>query len=159
MSDFSVAMIAAVADNNVIGSGGGLPFRLPTDLKHFKAKTMGHTIVMGRRTFLSLGKPLPRRRTIVVTRTPLTEVETAPSLETALMAAGRPVFLGGGARIYEDGLALADTLFLTRVHASPEGDTLFPALPDGVFRCESSEAGVQSPKDECAFTFEVWRRT
>lgn len=153
-----IALIAAVAENGVIGADGGIPWRLRSDLKRFKALTMGHTLVMGRATFQSIGRPLPGRRTLVVTRTPLDGVETVASLDAALAAAARPVFLAGGARIYGEGMALADTIFLTRVHAAPDGDTRFPDIDPGAFACVLTEKGVRTEADDHAFDFEVLKR-
>ena len=153
-----IALIVAVADNGIIGSGGTIPWRLPSDLAHFKRLTMGHTIVMGRRTHVSIGRALPGRRTIVVTSRPLESVETAATLDEAIGRAGRPVFLAGGARIYEEGLARADTLYLTRVHASPAGDVRLPNFNDGRFGLTAKVAGVRTARDEHDFTFETYQR-
>lgn len=153
-----IALIAAVAENGVIGRAGGIPWRLPSDLKHFKALTIGHTLVMGRATFLSIGRPLPGRRTLVVTRTPIEGVETVASLKEALAAADRPVFLAGGARIYGDGMAHADTIFLTRVHARPDGDTHFPPIDPAVFAVVETETGVPAGADEHPFDYVVLKR-
>lgn len=154
----SIALVVAAAENGVIGADGAIPWRLSSDLRHFKALTLGHTIVMGRRTYESIGRPLPGRRTIVVTASAIEGVETAPSLTEALAAAGRPVFLVGGAGIYAEGMAHADTIYLTRVHATPDGDTYFPAIDEDTFAAISQEPGVPGPADACAFTFLVYRR-
>lgn len=156
--DFKVALIAAVADNGVIGADNDIPWRLPSDLKHFKALTLGHTLVMGRRTYASIGKPLPGRRTIVVTRTPIEGVETVESLEEALRIAGRPVFLAGGAGIYREGMAVADTIFLTCVHATPSGDTHFPPIDESAFALVSETPGDQGTRDDHAFDNRRYRR-
>lgn len=157
MTGSPVAIVAAVAENGVIGRANDLPWRLPSDLKFFKALTMGHTLVMGRRTYQSIGRPLPGRRTIVVTRGGLEGVETAPSLRDAVDMAQGPVFLAGGAAVYREGLDLAETLYLTRVHAAPKGDTHFPAFEG--FERVSSEPGARDPGDEHDVTFERWVRT
>ena len=118
-----VSIIAAVADNGVIGRGGGLPWHLPADLKRFKKLTTGHHMVMGRRTWDSIGRrPLPGRPTIVVSRDPAFVAEgarVARSVEQALeLAAGADeVFVAGGQAIYREALAVADRVYLTRVHA------------------------------------------
>ncbi|MEM8552151.1 MAG: dihydrofolate reductase [Pseudomonadota bacterium] len=152
------AIIAAASENGVIGRGGDLPWRIPTDFAFFKEKTLGHTLVMGRRTHLSIGRPLPGRRTIVVTRSSMEGVETAKSLQAALDMAGRPAFLCGGAQIYADGMAFADTIYLTRIHAVVDGDTHFPPIDEEAFVCTSVEEGVQSERDEFPFTFLTFRR-
>lgn len=157
-----IAILAAVARNGVIGKGNSLPWRLPSDLKRVKALTLGHTLVMGRRTHQSIGRPLPGRRTIVVTsRTPdetLAGVEVARSLSAALERAGRPVFLFGGQRIYEEGLALADTLYLTRIDAAPQGDAAFPKFNAATFELAERTEGQRTGGDEHDFAFETWVR-
>jgi len=132
----SVTLVAAVGANNVIGRDGDLPWRLPEDLKHFKALTLGHPMVMGRATFESIGRPLPGRTTIVVTRQAdwATEgVETAPDLDAALARAAEldeEVFLVGGGQVYAEALerGLVDLMVITRVAEAPDGDTYFPAV-------------------------------
>jgi len=153
-----VAVIAAVAENNVIGRAGDLPWRLPSDLARFKRLTLGNTVVMGRRTHESIGRALPGRRTIVVSSRPIDGIETARSLPEAVRRAETPVFLAGGARIYAEGMALADTIFLTRVHARPSGDTFFPAIPPD-FRRVSAEPGARGERDDEPFTYETFVRS
>lgn len=150
----AVALVVAAAENGVIGRDNDLPWRIPSDLARFKALTMGGTLIMGRRTFQSIGRPLPGRRTIVVTSTAIDGVEHAGSLAEAIARAQSEVFLVGGANIYAEGLAHADRIYLTRVHARPDGDVHLPPL-DGFLRV-ASEAGVRTERDEHAFTFETW---
>ena len=129
-----VALVAAVADNGVIGVDGDIPWRIPEDFAHFKATTMGHTLVMGRATYDSIGRPLPGRTTVVLTRDPEWSAEgvlVAASLEAALdIADGLPgeVMVVGGATVYAEALAIADEQVLTEVHQEPEGDTSYPAF-------------------------------
>lgn len=132
----TVTLVAAVAANGVIGVDGELPWRLPEDLAHFKTLTMGHPMIMGRATFDSIGRALPGRTTIVVTRNPhwsADGVEVAGSFEAALERANElddDVFVVGGAQIYTEALAdeAVDLMCITRVAASPEGDVRFPAI-------------------------------
>lgn len=132
----TVSLVVAMGANRVIGVDGGLPWRLPEDLAHFKRLTLGHPMVMGRATFESIGRPLPGRTTIVVTRDPQWRaggVETAASLDAALTRAhdlDPEVFVVGGAQVYAEALErdLVDVLVVTRVAASPDGDTYFPAI-------------------------------
>lgn len=125
-------IVAAVARNGVIGVGGRLPWRIPEDLARFKRLTMGNALVMGRATFESIGRPLPGRSNIVLTRRPGWShdgVDTADSLEAAREIAtsrGQKVFIAGGAEVYRTALAIADRMELTQVDAEPEGDTTFP---------------------------------
>jgi dihydrofolate reductase len=132
----TVTLVVAIGANGVIGVDGGLPWRLPADLASFKALTMGHPLVMGRATFDSIGRPLPGRTTIVLSRDPhwsSAGVEVAATLEAALERAHElddEVFLIGGAQIYAQALkdGLVDLMCVTRVAASPDGDTLFPKI-------------------------------
>jgi dihydrofolate reductase len=125
-------IIAAVASNGVIGVDGGLPWHLPEDMARFKDLTMGHVLVMGRATFESIGRPLPGRVTVVLTRDETwdrDDVEVARSLTEALDVArslGKDAFIAGGAEVYRAALGLANVLELTEVHAEPDGDTTFP---------------------------------
>lgn len=126
-----VTLIAALGRNRVIGADGTMPWHLPEDFRHFKATTMGHPLVMGRRTYDSIGRALPGRRTIVITRDTdwhRPDVETAHSFADALSLAGPAdeVFIAGGGQVYAEALPYAHRLILTEVDLSPEGDTVFP---------------------------------
>lgn len=125
--------MAAVARNGVIGRDGDLPWHLPGDLRRFKELTMGGTLVMGRKTYDSIGRPLPGRTTVVVTRQEdwtVEGVETAGSLEEALEKAGEgDVFVVGGGQIYSQAMDLADALEITEVDVEPDGDVRFPPIP------------------------------
>ncbi len=132
MSQKQVVLVAAVADNGVIGAAGDIPWKLPADLKHFRQVTTGNTVVMGRRTYESIGHPLPNRTNVVVTRRPnwsAQGVVVAHSVEEAIARAreltGDVMVIGGG-EIYAAALPLADGQILTHVHAAPEGDTHYP---------------------------------
>ena len=134
-----VHVVAAVASNGVIGARGGLPWHLPEDLKHFKAITYGHPVIMGRRTWDSLGKPLPGRENIVVTRSPTLHVpgaSIAASLEAALALCSRATvaFVIGGGELYAAALRYADVLALTEIQRDFEGDARFPALDRAAWR-------------------------
>jgi len=129
----SLALVVAVADNGVIGQAGKLPWHLPDDLKHFKAITMGKPVLMGRRTFESIGRPLPGRRNLVLSRLGSASiagagVEQVRSVEEALERVSEAVQLCviGGAQIYALTLRAANCIYLTQVHAAVEGDTYFP---------------------------------
>lgn len=126
-----VTLLAAIGRNLVIGRDGDMPWHLPEDLRHFKATTMGHPMVMGRKTFDSIGRALPGRRTIVVTRQRdwrHADVETAHSLADALALAGPTdeVFVVGGGQLYAEAMPFAQRMILSEVPDSPEGDTYFP---------------------------------
>jgi dihydrofolate reductase len=132
----TVTLVAAVAANGVIGAEGGLPWHLPADFAHFKQLTLGHPMIMGRATYESIGRPLPGRTSIVVTRNAewsAEGVEVAPNLPAAIERAlelDDDVFVIGGGQIYAEALAagLIDLMVITRVGAAPDGDTSFPAL-------------------------------
>ena len=161
----TVSLIVAVSDNGVIGRDGGLPWHLPRDLKHFKATTTGHHLIIGRRTWDEVGKPLPGRMMVVVTRSLRFEAAGATvvhSLEEALEVSrndGEP-FIGGGAHIYRMALArdLVDRLYLTRVHADVEGDTFLPEIDFDDWQLMSTEHHESDEKNEYACTFEIYDR-
>jgi dihydrofolate reductase len=137
-------LIVARARNGVIGRGGTLPWHLSEDLRHFKRTTLGHPIVMGRRTWESIGRPLPGRRSIVLTRNPRWSApgcEKAESLAQALaMCEGAAeVFVIGGAALFAEALPLAQRVFLTEIDADFEGDTFFPAFDRAAWREASRE--------------------
>ena len=139
-----VTLILARARNGVIGAKGGLPWHLPEDLAFFKRTTMGHPIVMGRKTWESIGRPLPGRRSIVVTRDPsfsAAGAEVVHSLDeaVALCAGGDEIFVIGGAQLYVEALPRADRLLLTEIHADFDGDTFLPAPSPSAW----AEAGRQ----------------
>ncbi|MDM9650426.1 dihydrofolate reductase [Pseudomonas wenzhouensis] len=164
----SLSLIAALAHNRVIGRDNQLPWHLPADLKHFKALTLGKPIIMGRKTWDSLGRPLPGRLNIVVSRQPgltLEGAEVFATLEDAIARAdvwaraegAEELMLIGGAQLYELGLARADRLYLTRVGLEPEGDAWFPEVDEATWRMTSSvehSASAETP----FYAFEVWER-
>jgi dihydrofolate reductase len=129
-----IVMVAAVAANGVIGAHGDIPWRIPEDFAHFKRITLGHTLVMGRATYDSIGRPLPGRTTIVLTRDPSWTADgvlVAHDLDAALaLAADLPgdVVIAGGSHVYAEAMTRADEQVLTEVHQAPEGDTFYPAF-------------------------------
>lgn len=145
----TVTILAAVARNGVIGAGGDLPWHLPDELQAFKETTLGHVLVMGRRTYESIGRPLPGRQTVVVTRSPdwspgADEVVVAHDLEEALERAAAiddEVFVVGGGEVYAAALSHADRLLLTHVDREPEGDTTFPQVDWSRWRETAREPG------------------
>ena len=154
-----ISLIAAVAENGVIGREGGLPWRLPEDLKFFKAATMGKPIIMGRKTWQSIGKPLPGRLNIVMTRDRAWHaagVTVAHDLEAALRAAQETgaveVMIIGGADIYEMALPRADRIYLTQIQKEFDGDAAFPALDPQQWR-EIARAGKSAGDVPFDYTF------
>ncbi|MDR6601999.1 dihydrofolate reductase [Achromobacter deleyi] len=130
----SLTLIVAYSDNRVIGRDNALPWKLPGDLAHFKRSTLGHPIVMGRKTWDSLGRPLPGRTNIVISRNPdfiASGATVVPTLDAAIAACGDvdQAFVIGGAQIYAQALPLAQRVLATEVHAQVDGDAFFPLLP------------------------------
>ena len=146
--------VVAVSKNGVIGKDGKLPWRFPADLKFFKNLTTGHTVIMGRKTFDSLGKPLPNRENIVITRRPRPEtagVKFAESVDQALRRAQKgKIFIIGGASIYRKTVHLIDGIYLTRIHQDYEGDAFYSGVPEG-FREVSREKLQENPPIEVIF--------
>jgi dihydrofolate reductase len=158
-----ITLVVAVAENGVIGAGGRLPWHLPADLKHFKAITLGKPIVMGRRTWESIGRPLPERRNIVVSGQPdlvIPGCEVVATLDDAIrLCAGSPeLMVIGGAQIYEQALPLASRIELTRVHSPFDGDTFFPALDLDVWREVEIEEHAPDDRNAYAYSFVVLKR-
>lgn len=160
-----VTLIVAMTDDGVIGIDGQLPWRLPEDLRRFKAATLGKPVVMGRKTFESIGRPLPQRHNIVLTRQAGFSVQDSavtvvPTLDAALQAAGDvpEVMIIGGAEIYQLALPLAQRIILTRVHATVHGDTHFAPLDPKAWRVTSSETYAADEKHAYSMTFEDLER-
>lgn len=158
-----LSIIAAVAENGVIGKGGGLPWRLPADLRHFKELTMGKPIIMGHRTWESLGRPLAGRTNVVLSRRgPIAHpaVQTFPSMDDALRAvqSSEEVMIIGGASLYAEALPRADRLYLTEIHARLEGDTHFPPWDRAQWRETLRVDHPQDAEHPFSFSFTVWTR-
>jgi dihydrofolate reductase len=159
-----VSLILAMSENRVIGVANGLPWHLPAELRYFRAITMGHPIIMGRKTHESIGRVLPGRRNIVVTRNPNYAsggVEVTHSLIEAIKrcADADEIFVIGGAPLFTEAIAHAERIYLTLVHTVVEGDTYFQKLPPEVWR---EMTRVPSPADEknpLAWEFIVYERT
>jgi dihydrofolate reductase len=163
-----LALIAALADNRVIGIDNRLPWHLPADLKHFKAVTLGKPIIMGRKTWDSLGRPLPGRLNLVVSRQAdltLDGAEVFASLDTAIARADEwarergvaELMLIGGAELYAQGLARAERLYLTRVHLQPDGDAFFPAFAEAEWQLVERDEHP-AVADAPAHAYELWTR-
>lgn len=160
--EMKITAIVAAADNGAIGVEGRLPWRLPADLARFKRLTLGKPVIMGRRTWESIGRPLPGRLNVVVGSMPTPEgCESARGLDEALalpeVASADEVMIIGGARLYEEALPRCDELQLTRVHDSFAGDAFFSFDPEG-WTLASREEHPADEKNPHPMTFEVWRR-
>lgn len=158
-----LSLIVAAGENNEIGKAGKMPWHLPADLRHFKTVTLGKPVIMGRRTFESIGKPLPERRNIVVTRDQKWRTagcEVAHSLPEALvMAAGEPeIMLIGGGQLYREAVPRAQRIYLTRVHAEFNADTFFPTLDMAQWREIAREAHPADERNAYACSFLVLER-
>lgn len=149
--------------NRLIGADNALPWRLPADLQHFKKITMGHPIVMGRRTWESIGRPLPGRTNIVITSREDYEAPGAvvvASLDEAWAAAGEPdeLMIIGGAGVYEQTLAKADRIYLTEIDAEFEGDTWFPELREGEWACVNRKHFEKDDRNPYDYSFVILER-
>ncbi|WEK20597.1 MAG: dihydrofolate reductase [Candidatus Pedobacter colombiensis] len=158
-----ISIVVAIAENNAIGKDNQLLWYLPNDLKHFKQITSGHTVIMGRKTFDSIGKPLPNRRNIVVTRTagleiPGAEVTNNIEAAIALCASEEEVFIVGGAEIYKSAMTITDRIYLTRVHESYEADAFFPEIDFNIWEETSVEKHLPDEKNRVAYTFSTLLR-
>ena len=158
-----ISIIAAMSENRVIGRDGSLPWHLPADLARFKTITTGHTVIMGRKTFESVGKPLPNRRSIVITRNNDYQHEgvvIAHSMDEALdHAAGEDeVFVLGGQAIYEVAFPRADCLYITIVHATIKGDTYFPTCNLDEWRLVEDDRHEADERHAHAFSFRQYAR-
>jgi dihydrofolate reductase len=158
-----VSILVAVSENGVIGRDGDMPWHLGSDLRRFRLLTMGHHLVMGRRTFESIGRVLPGRTTIVMTRDPewtAEGVQVATNLDQALALAAddSEVFVVGGGEIYRLALPRAQRVYLTRVHAVIDGDTTFPPLDRRQWRLTGSESGKSDGQNDYDYTFEIHER-
>jgi dihydrofolate reductase len=164
-----ITLVAALAENGVIGRDNGLPWRLKSDMRHFRAITMGKPVVMGRKTFLSIGRPLPGRTTIAVSRDrafAAPGVVVAPSIEAALAVAhgdalrrgAECIMVAGGAELYAQTMPLAERLDITYVHRAVDGDAYFPAIDRGVWHETAREEHAAAAGDDAAFAFVTYRR-
>lgn len=158
-----LSIIVAVADNGVIGSGNQLPWRLPDDLKRFKALSLGKPIVMGRKTYDSIGRPLPGRLNLVISRRPGLDIPgctVVTSIDEAIAAAqpAPEIVIVGGADIYRQVLPQVQVIHLTRVHANVAGDVVFPKLQEHEWREVAKEYHAADERHAHAFTFSTLER-
>lgn len=160
-----LSIIVAISENNAIGKAGDLLCYLPDDLKHFKALTMGATVVMGKKTFFSLPRrPLPNRRNIVLTRDESFQyenTEVAHSIEELqkMLTADEKVFIIGGGEVYKQFMPLVDELQITHIHHNwDDADTFFPEIDPTIWRCLNEEKHPADEKHQYAFTFTTYKR-
>lgn len=153
-----ISIIVAVAENNVIGNDNQLIWHIPGDLKRFKALTMGHHIIMGRKTWESIGRPLPGRTSVVVTRNTQFKADGAKVVHSlddaiAIASADSEVFIIGGGELYQQALPVASKLYLTKVHRSYEGDVSFPEISPDEWKEVHSEKGKPTDTDRLEYTY------
>jgi len=164
-----IVLVAAIGENNVIGRNGELPWRLKSDLAHFRRVTINKPVVMGRKTFQSIGQPLKDRTNIVITRDPVFAapgVLTANSFKAAMALAGQDaetrggdeVMIIGGSDVFAESLPLADRLEITHVHVAPAGDVTFPAIDPNVWRETSRTEHAAGPQDDAPFAVVTYER-
>ena len=160
-----ISLIVAASTNNAIGKNGQLLWHLPNDLKYFKNTTWGMPVIMGRKTFESVNKPLPGRFNIVITKQEAwsaENVETAKDLSEALQKAAdtncKEIFIIGGGEIYNQSIELADKLYMTRIHTELEADTFFPAIDESVWVLKHNLDFEADEKHAFAYSFQVWER-
>ncbi|WP_206367132.1 dihydrofolate reductase [Sphingobacterium sp. SGG-5] len=158
-----ITLIVAAAENNAIGKDNQMPWHLPNDFKYFKNTTLEHSVVMGRKTFDSIGKPLPERRNIILTRDQnytSPDVDVANSVDDVLTYCRdeREIFVIGGANVYKQFISLAQKVHLTRVHTVIDGDAFFPELSENEWQLTSSKHHQKDGKHAFDYSFEVWER-
>ena len=157
-----ISIIFAMGKNNAIGYNNKMPWHLPADLAYFKKVTMGQPVIMGRKTFESIGKPLPHRTNIVITRDKSFSVDgciTADSIEKAKeQVNGSEAFIIGGAEIYAAFLPIADKLYITEIDSDFEADTFFPKIDYAEWKLVSSQAGVKDEKNPYDYKFLVYEK-
>ena len=160
-----ISLIVAASENNVIGKDNAIPWHLPDDLKFFRAKTEGRPVIIGRKCYESIGKPLPNRENIIVTRDQTYSAagcETSSSLEEAIMFAGRSnpdeIFVIGGGEIYRLAMKAANRIYMTRVHATIDGDVTFPAIDPKIWKETERREHPADAKHQHAFAFLTYER-
>ena len=164
-----IVLVAAIGENNVIGRAGRLPWRLKSDLQHFRQVTINRPVIMGRKTYESIGKPLPQRTNIVITRDAdfsVPGIVTAPNFEAALALAGADaerrgadeIMVIGGSAVFAAAMPLAERLEITQVHSNTAGDVMFPPIDSEIWRQAAREERAAGPGDEASFAFVTYLR-
>lgn len=161
----SICLVVAAAANNTIGKNNQLLWHLPNDLKFFKNITWGFPVIMGRKTFEAVNKPLPGRTNIVISRKPdwnaagtLNALDLGDAIKKAADTNARQIFIIGGGEIYQQSMPIADTIYLTRVHVVLDGDTFFPAIDESIWELVSNDDFTADEKHAYAYSFQVWKK-
>ncbi len=158
-----LSLLAAASENNVLGKDNALVWHLGDDFAFFKKKTLEHTVIMGRKTFDSMGKPLPKRRNIVISRNDTLKIPGAEVKNTLVAAletckGENEVFLIGGAELYQLAMPLANVIYLTRVHTIIDGDAYFPEIDPDIFKLVHSDNHVADSRNDYGYTFLTYER-
>lgn len=161
----TISLVVAASENNAIGKNNQLIWHLPNDLKFFKNTTWGFPVIMGRKSFESVNKPLPGRTNIVITTNPDWKVETVivvKNLKDAIQKAAetnsKQIFIIGGGDIYKQSMDIADSIYITRVHADLEGDTFFPEIDRSKWKLTSNQDFEADEKHEYSYSFQIWEK-
>ncbi len=160
-----ISLVVAAAANNAIGKSNQLLWHLPNDLRFFKNITWGMPVIMGRKTFEAVNKPLPGRFNIVITRQPnwkaagtVTAINLEDAIEKAVATNAKEAMIIGGGEIYKQSMAIANTIYITRVHATLEGDTWFPEIDETQWKLLSNEDFEKDEKHAYAYSFQQWSK-
>ena len=161
----TISLVVAASENNAIGKNNQLIWHLPNDLKFFKNTTWGFPVIMGRKSFESVNKPLPGRTNIVITTNPDWKVETVivvKNLKDAIQKAAetnsKQIFIIGGGEIYKQSMDIADSIYITRVHADLEGDTFFPEIDKSKWKLTSNQDFEADEKHAYSYSFQIWKK-
>ena len=161
----TISLVVAASENNAIGKNNQLIWHLPNDLKFFKNTTWGFPVIMGRKSFESVNKPLPGRTNIVITTNPDWKVETVivvKNLKDAIQKAAetnsKQIFIIGGGEIYKQSMDIADNIYITRVHADLEGDTFFPEIDKSKWKLTSNQDFEADEKHAYSYSFQIWEK-
>ena len=161
----TISLVVAASENNAIGKNNQLIWHLPNDLKFFKNTTWGFPVIMGRKSFESVNKPLPGRTNIVITTNPDWKAETVivvNNLKDAIQKAGetnsKQIFIIGGGEIYKQSMDIADSIYITRVHADLQGDTFFPVIDKSKWKLTSNQDFEADEKHAYSYSFQIWEK-
>ena len=161
----TISLVVAASENNAIGKNNQLIWHLPNDLKFFKNTTWGFPVIMGRKSFESVNKPLPGRTNIVITTNPDWKAETVivvnnlkDAIQKAAETNSKQIFIIGGGEIYKQSMDIADSIYITRVHADLEGDTFFPLIDESKWKLTSNQDFEADEKHAYSYSFQIWEK-
>lgn len=161
----TISLVVAASENNAIGKNNQLIWHLPNDLKFFKNTTWGFPVIMGRKSFESVNKPLPGRTNIVITTNPDWKAETVivvnnlkDAIQKAAETNSKQIFIIGGGEIYKQSMDIADSIYITRVHADVEGDTFFPVIDESKWKLTSNQDFEADEKHAYSYSFQIWEK-